>query len=223
MGERRDSRRSCTATRARPACANWSGASAGSRASSRAARAESAGSRRRPSPATRGVRRGARATISRRCSASRRIDPGDTQPRGQGRRRHRARVHQRGRRHLEIEVSVVPRPRQAAAHGYARRRDEGIGQRRAELRAHARRRSASTATSIARATCTCTSPPARRPRTGQSAGIAIAPAIVSALTGHSGARRRRDDRRDHAARPRAGDRRPEGEGGRRPSQAVSRT
>jgi ATP-dependent Lon protease len=42
--------------------------------------------------------------------------------------------------------------------------------------------------------------------------------LVSAMTGHPGARRRRDDRRDHAARRGHGDRRPEGKAARRPAR-----
>ena len=151
--------------------------------------------RRAPSRATRRSRRtgdaahaDAKTTRARRrpqgAARHRAVRSGAAQPRPQGRRRDRARVHERRRRSARDRSERHRRTRQAAAHRNARRRDEGIGERGAELRARARRaRSASIASSIARATCTCTFRPARTPKDGPSAGIAIATAIISALTG----------------------------------------
>ena len=79
-------------------------------------------------------------------------------------------------------------------------------------------------------TSTSTSPKAPSPRTGRRRASRWRPSLISALTRIPVASRRRDDRRDHAARQGAADRRREGEDpgrpprrGRRPSSCPRTT
>ncbi len=71
-------------------------------------------------------------------------------------------------------------------------------------------------TGSVRSRSTCTSRPGRSPRTGRPPGVAMATAIISAMSGRPVRRDVADDRRDHAPRPRSADRRRQGEGPGRP-------
>ncbi len=60
------------------------------------------------------------------------------------------------------------------------------------------------------------------PKDGPCAGVTMATALASLITGRPVRARRRDDRRDHAHRPGAADRRPEGEVARRAARRDQR-
>ena len=66
-------------------------------------------------------------------------------------------------------------------------------------------------------------PEGATPKDGPSAGVAHGHGDRLGDDRHSGAPRRRHDRRDHAARPRAADRRPEGEAARPPLRGGMKT
>ena len=188
------------------------------------ARAESAGlaAAAKPGDAA-GARRGARAKTSRRCSASRRIDPALLSL------EHKVGVATGlaytsvGGDVLEIEVSVVGgrgklqltgtlgdvmKESASAALSYARTRAGALGidrefYRNRDLHVHI--------------------PAGATPKDGPVGGHRDRHGDRERADRDSGPRRRGDDRRDHAARPRAGDRWPEGEGGRGAPERRSRT
>ena len=116
---------------------------------------------------------------------------------------------------LFVEATAMPRQGQADDHRPARRRDAGVARRpRSPTCAATPTGSRPTSTTMVRrrTTSTSTCRRARSRRTARAPGITMATALMSLVTGRRGARRRRDDRRDHADRPGAADRRPEGEG-----------
>ena len=113
-----------------------------------------------------------------------------------------------------LTIEAVTLARQGPGHGdrQARRRDEGVGAGGRELCQVARHRLRHQADDLrANATSMCTCRRARRPRTARRPASRMVTSIVSVLTGIPVQARYRDDRRDHAARPRAADRRPQGE------------
>ena len=130
-------------------------------------------------------------------------------------RRDRARVHRGRRRRALHRGDRVPGQGPADADRPARRGDAGVGAGGALVGARARRASsAAAATGSPSTTSTSTSRPAPCRRTGPSAGVTMATAIASLVRGEPVSRRRRHDRRDHAHRPGAADRRHPREGAR---------
>ena len=131
-------------------------------------------------------------------------------PHRRARRGHRAGLDAGRRRRAVRGGHGLPGRRQAAGHGPARRRDEGVRRRGALLREGTRRRRARgllPRERRARARARRGDPqgrPERRHHDGHGAGLA--------RQRPARARRHGDDRRDHAHRPGAADRRPQGEG-----------
>ena len=136
-------------------------------------------------------------------------------PHGRAGRRHGARLDARGRRRAVRRGHGHAGQGQAHDHRPARRRHDGVGAGRALVRARARRHARGLVRDPrpARARAGGSDPQGRAERghhDGHGADVA--------RLGPAGARRPRDDRRADAQRPGAADRRPQGEGSRRPAR-----
>ena len=117
---------------------------------------------------------------------------------------------------LFIEATRMAGKKGLILTGLARRGDEGVGAGGAQLGALARRRSSAIpADFFESADIHLHVPAGAIPKDGPSAGVTMATAITSLLTGRPVRPNARHDRRDHAARQGAAGRRHQGEGARR--------
>ena len=145
---------------------------------------------------------------------------GDAPPHQGPRGRHRPRLDAGRRRGPLRRGDRGPGLGQADDHRPARRRDAGVRAGGAHLGARGTRTSSRPDLDddwFATHDIHVHVPAGAVPKDGPSAGVAMTTALASLISEPPGPQRRRDDRRDHADRPGAADRRPEGEVARRPA------
>jgi ATP-dependent Lon protease len=123
---------------------------------------------------------------------------------------------------LSIEAVLVPGKGKHDGDRQARRRDAGVGAGGQAYVRSARHRFGIKPTIFEKRDIHVHVPEGATPKDGPSAGVAMVTSIVSAADRHPGAQGRGHDRRDHAARPGAADRRLEGEAAGGAARRVSR-